>query len=562
MVQREAKKVMDPLYGRQAMQGPNLQSGSKDQKPVVKRKNFATELTSGIASKSSSVSQSMHPKFSSSANNSSSSGSQQGKTESNFAFVKPCWYCKEGHTMENCNKLKAKSLDDRRDFIKSKGICFACLKPGHRARFCHNRAKCLNCGGSHPTLLHREAAPTVESSERKTCASTITSETGANTQSGNGDDLLCCMGAGAENAGQCTMAIIPVQIKNSDGSIVTETYAFLDPGSNVSFCTDQLADQLGVKGKRTTMKLETMGACQNFVTRQISGLEIASLDGDISIPLGTVFTKSEMPVTSDLIPTQKDIERFEHLKDISLPMISTGIGLLIGNNVPDAYTPLELKTGLRGTPHAARTAIGWIVWNLVRENKWENMKWDHHRTVNRAEVSAIEEAESLQRLDTLVRSAIDMDFPERGVDSKREPSVEDKQFSEIIQNSMEYRDGRYYTDLPFRESDVKLPSNWQQAMDRLLALRRKLKKSEDYCRDYTTFMNNLLEKGYAERVEDCCSKVEEGKQWYIPHHGIYNPNKPGKIRIVFDCSAKSRGVSLNDALLSGPVLTNTCRCFA
>ena len=45
-------------------------------------------------------------------------------------------------------------------------------------------------------------------------------------------------------------------------------------------------------------------------------------------------------------------------------------------------------------------------------------------------------------------------------------------------------------------------------------------------------------------------------KWYIPHHGIYHPHKPGKIRIVFDCSARYQGKSLNDLLLSGPDLTN------
>ena len=42
---------------------------------------------------------------------------------------------------------------------------------------------------------------------------------------------------------------------------------------------------------------------------------------------------------------------------------------------------------------------------------------------------------------------------------------------------------------------------------------------------------------------------------YIPHHGIYHPKK-NKIRVVFDCSARFKGTSLNDHLLSGPDLTN------
>ncbi|XP_070566165.1 uncharacterized protein [Ptychodera flava] len=49
---------------------------------------------------------------------------------------------------------------------------------------------------------------------------------------------------------------------------------------------------------------------------------------------------------------------------------------------------------------------------------------------------------------------------------------------------------------------------------------------------------------------------DDGRVWYIPHHGVYHPKKPEKIRVVFDCSAKFQGVSLNNLLLQGPDLTN------
>ena len=47
-----------------------------------------------------------------------------------------------------------------------------------------------------------------------------------------------------------------------------------------------------------------------------------------------------------------------------------------------------------------------------------------------------------------------------------------------------------------------------------------------------------------------------GKMWYFPHHGVCHPNKPGKIRVVFDLSAEYKGVCLNKELLPRPDLTN------
>ena len=43
--------------------------------------------------------------------------------------------------------------------------------------------------------------------------------------------------------------------------------------------------------------------------------------------------------------------------------------------------------------------------------------------------------------------------------------------------------------------------------------------------------------------------------WYLPHHPVFHPQKPEKVRVVFDCAAKFKG-TLNDQLLQGPDLTN------
>lgn len=66
-------------------------------------------------------------------------------------------------------------------------------------------------------------------------------------------------------------------------------------------------------------------------------------------------------------------------------------------------------------------------------------------------------------------------------------------------------------------------------------------------------MGEVIERGDAEEVHD---EGKVGEKWYIPHHGVYHPKKPDKLRVVFDCSAKYQGTSLNDHLLQGPDLMN------
>ena len=69
------------------------------------------------------------------------------------------------------------------------------------------------------------------------------------------------------------------------------------------------------------------------------------------------------------------------------------------------------------------------------------------------------------------------------------------------------------------------------------------------------FMKDIITRGDAEKVPE--EELNNHPVWYIPHHGVYHPQKPGKIRVVFDCSARYQDTSLNDHLLTGPELTNS-----
>lgn len=64
-----------------------------------------------------------------------------------------------------------------------------------------------------------------------------------------------------------------------------------------------------------------------------------------------------------------------------------------------------------------------------------------------------------------------------------------------------------------------------------------------------------ITRGDAEKVPQ--AELENQPAWYILHHGVYHPHKPGKIRVIFNCSACFQDTSLNDNLLTGPDLTNT-----
>lgn len=66
-----------------------------------------------------------------------------------------------------------------------------------------------------------------------------------------------------------------------------------------------------------------------------------------------------------------------------------------------------------------------------------------------------------------------------------------------------------------------------------------------------------IEHGYARKLTPEEAKHTTPVTNYLPHHDVYNPNKPGKTRVVQDAAARYRGVCLNDKLLTGPDILNS-----
>lgn len=106
-----------------------------------------------------------------------------------------------------------------------------------------------------------------------------------------------------------------------------------------------------------------------------------------------------------------------------------------------------------------------------------------------------------------------------------------------------------------RDPQSNLPSNRTLTENRLKSLKKKMLRNNQFRYDYKAFMQDMVEKGYAEVFNE--TEDINGIEWTIPPHGFYNLQKPDKIGVVLDCAAKCNGISLNDNLLLGPNLLNS-----
>ena len=133
-------------------------------------------------------------------------------------------------------------------------------------------------------------------------------------------------------------------------------------------------------------------------------------------------------------------------------------------------------------------------------------------------------------------------------------SREDERAMSILENTTKKLQNRYETGMLWKEDNVEFPDNKRMALKRLEATERSLKRRPELASAYQDTMTAYIQQGHARKLTPEEASQPNARRWFLPHHAVTNPNKPGKVRVVFDAAAKFQGVSLNDRLLTGPDL--------
>ena len=108
------------------------------------------------------------------------------------------------------------------------------------------------------------------------------------------------------------------------------------------------------------------------------------------------------------------------------------------------------------------------------------------------------------------------------------------------------------------DDDSSLPNNYFSALVQLKSLERRLEKSPERKASYSQTIEDNLDKEYIFQVEDLdCFRVDNPREWYVLHHPVFHPHKPGKVRSVLNGAAIFHGVSLISKLLTCPDLLQT-----
>ena len=504
-IKQAAETANDPVFGMHALKPIGINSKSKI---PTDRKTPNKPAISSFATK---------PK--------TSSASTDNPASSSASYKKTCIFCREFHDIDKCQAFNRKTVDERRAYLKEKKLCFGCFGTGHTSRGCLKKRSCAKCGKLHPTSLHIDGfqLPNVKQEEDSRKVSS----------SNEGNEVKSQVSSGACNTTTSETifhAILPVKVHQRGSDVCVSTYGFYDNGSSGCFLTEDLAQELQIKGTETTLQLKTMHGTNYVSSQSVNDIVVADVRGENAILLPKAFTRDVIPVSHQQIPKRETMKHFPYLEKIAnempdyLPNIE--IGLLIGSNCPLALEPLEVLPSDDGGPFAVKLRHGWTINGPVQIAVREDAI-----TCNRIIVREIEATKEVP-LPSEVLKMFGQDFEELdhgSVPGELGYSKEDIKFLDIVKECAKDESGHYVIPLPFRKEELLMPNNRENALTRAKWQRRKMLQNKAYHQDYCKFMDMILSKGYATKAEIESSSLSPGKYWFLPHHGVYHSKKLDKL---------------------------------
>ncbi|XP_076660155.1 uncharacterized protein LOC143363463 [Halictus rubicundus] len=324
---------------------------------------------------------------------------------------------------------------------------------------------------------------------------------------------LCfkCLGKGHANK-QCT-----VLVSGPRKSI--NTFALLDEGSTITLIERQLAQEIGAKGPR-----------QKFALKGINDREAVTMVCEKTL-------------------CKEIVEHVNSTENVTLQSYDNAQPrMLLGQDQWQLISTREFREVSRYMLGISRSLLGWTIHGSAPTGQ----RVDAFSGVETTQSSSSRKGrdqDDEERLDELVKQYFELD--NFGVNELKKTRSEHEHAETILKNTTRRINGSWEVGLLWKKRQVPNADSLTTARKRLFSLEKKLDRDPEYSSLYYQEMNRFIEKGYAKRVYEI---LNNERVWYLPHFGVRNVNKPGKIRLVFDAAAKSEGLSLNDQLETGPDL--------
>ncbi|XP_055589611.1 uncharacterized protein LOC129741843 [Uranotaenia lowii] len=506
----------------------------------------------------------------------------RGQSVCHTAFKSPnrCPFCTEPwHSPFHCQRFLRMKIAERLEAANRSRVCRNCLQLGHFASNC-NRSSCRLCQQRHHTMLHAtrssvqnpsnsrpsqqsNAQPVTQRStqvysqqthqqQRQHARPIVTEHPHTQTQNAthNSHNTTTQFNSPMPSTSQNYVALPAkptanillstalIKIKDRHGNALIAR-ALLDSCSQHCLMTREFSRKLKFKESPTFLSVQGIGSSQSVSTKSISA-EVGPRSPKIS-EFQETMEFFVLPKLTLQLPTTSFDPSFMSLPDSALladPYFheSKRIDIIIGAEYYLDLLKDERKKMSKNGPTLQNTVFGWIVSGRVVEAPSEVS----HTLV----CSTSDLQKQLTRFWELETCRVTSTH-----------SIEESMCERIFkQTTMRDEAGRFVVTLPKKESVLcQLGDSMHSATKRFLALERRLDANPELKKEYAAFIHEYLDLGH---MKEILESVEQERSYYMPHHAVLKPDSTTtKLRVVFDASCRtSTGISLNDALMVGPVV--------
>lgn len=345
------------------------------------------------------------------------------------------------------------------------------------------------------------------------------------------------LAAANDQASNSYVLLSTALVKIKTNAMEVECRALLDSGSQVNLITERLVKRLNIAKQTSSVNINGIGDSNTKTQHRVNVALQSRLNGFSTRLEALVLPRIIAPQPSQFI----NIDEWPLPKNLMLadPTFnrSNKIDILLG---AEHYHQLLAIGQIRLSPQLPilqNTVLGWVVAGKINRERSTNASCGICTEDDRLEASIAR----LWELDEVTTT-------------KKPLSMADRQCeNHFVQNTTKDHQDRFIVRIPFHQTPNTLGDSHAIALNRFLALERRLKKDPELKTTYTEFMDEYESMGHMKKVE---TDAILSPNYYIPHHCVLKPeSSTTKLRVVFDASAKtSSGYSLNDLMFTGPTL--------
>lgn len=443
--------------------------------------------------------------------------------------------------ISNCSKFLNLNTSERWNIVKELKLCRSCLKK-HPMKYpfkCRNAVMCDvdGCKAKHNRLLHNEKKEENDGSKND--------GKDTNKNSPSIKEEFC--GSHISNSTKPHFRYLPVKLTNENDSISVEVIAFLDEGSSGTYLNENLAKKLKLSGLKNPLHLKwTNDQIRVEPNSMKTSCKITGIyNGALTHVLKNIQTVESLNLPKQDLNYDVCSKEYSYLGHLPVQSYANAKPeILIGLNNWRYAVPLKTREGDIHQPIAIKCRLGWTIY-AANDHKTTDEEHCNFHYVKK-------EDDCDENLNFMMRNFFSIDSLGVKIPKYDVASKEEQRARAIMEETTKRVENRFETGLLWKYDDLKLPNSRPMAIQRLKALEYRLRRDSQLRENVQKQIGEYLKKNYIRKLSREELQVNHQHIWYLPIFPTTNPNKPEKVRIVWDAKAVTDGISLNAALLKGP----------